>query len=271
MTVKVFEDMVAGQVGDSQGSGTSATRIFIVQGVEGNRHQIIFNSLNTGKVPKVGDPHPGIPNIFVESRNATPKDSDIVEVQINYKPRSISNSSPDEEAQTQISISGTVQTVKTNKHIKLQGNKEVEELMILKYKYPTGKAPDGVDNTKEAVHTAEKQEANIVVKMSKQESFDPINLANKYVSKLNSKTFLGTKPFTWMCTNISGQSNDSGETYQNTYEFQFAPDGWEIDAAFADEQSGKIPVDIESQALALQNFRLQRSLNFKLLKLEGFS
>jgi hypothetical protein len=271
MTVKVYEDMVAGSVDITRGQGVTATRVFKVENATGSPSQIIYHSVITGALPKIGDPHPGIPNIFLESLNGNPINSNIVQVTAKYSPPTFRN--PEEAAKVQISVSGTIQNVQTNKHIVRNGAIEEEELMTLEYTYPKGQAPDGVDKEKKSIPTVEKQVANIVIRMTRLEEENPINLANQYVSKLNLKKFLGTAQFTWMCTNISGQSNDGGESYQNTYEFQYAPDGWKIDAAFADEQTGKIPADIEegvNKNKALKNFRLQRSIDFKALKLEGF-
>ena len=86
---------------------------------------------------------------------------------------------------------------------------------------------------------------------------------------MNSKTFLGQKPKTWLCTSITSNSDDSGETYQVDYEFQLNVGTWDKDAAFTDAETGRIPADIESQPDALKRFQLQTKKDFEDLRLEN--
>lgn len=265
----IFEDLVEGSVNDSLTSGVTARRVFLLENVQGNPNAIMFNAIQNGSVPKKGDPHPSIPIIRVDSVDSMPApgSSNNVRLIINYKALKIGESPPNEESETQITLGGTIQNAQTNKQVIIRNGKEVEELIILKYTFPVGKSPDGVNNEKEVVPVIEKQVPNVVASLSRQETTNPLNKAVQFLGRLNSRRFLGTAPFTWMCTQLGGPSNDSGETYQVAYEFQFAPDGWNTDVLFTEPDTGRIPSDVESQRDAVQNVRVQKSADFNKLKL----
>lgn len=271
MTTRIIEDLLGARTNLSLDSGFTATRIFFADAVEGNPDAIQFQAIQNGKIPNTGTPHPTIPLILVDSIEAQSVGAKQVKLTVNYKALRNGNTLPDEESQTQITIGGSIQTVRTNKQIVREGGREVEKLIIVKYSYPVGLAPDGVDTPKEVVGTIDKQIPLIVASFSRRESEDPAQKANDFVGKLNSRRFIGGSPKLWMCTKIGGPSNDSGETYQVTYEFMRAEGGWNTDVAFTDAKTGLIPTDIEDQPLALINVRSQRTADFGDLKLGPFS
>lgn len=273
MTLKVSEDLVKGSTTQSLTDGWTATRVFFVSGIEGSPDAIGYEAIKSGAIPRVGTPHPTIPLIVVDTISSKPEGSAMAEVTINYKALSFSGTDPDEEAQTQISVSGSVQSVQTNKHIvKNKGKKDSEELIKVKYTYPDGEDPEGKNGFEhEVVATINKQIPNVVVTFSRTETRDPSVKAINNLGKLNSKTFLGEKAGHWMCTNLGGPSNDGGLTYQVAYEFTRAEGGWNTDVAFADERTGKIPKDIEKQKDALINVTTQEMVDFNNLRLGPLS
>lgn len=271
MTTRIIEDLLGGRTNLSLDAGFTATRIFFADQIVGNPDAIQFQAIQNGQIPNTGTPHPTIPLILVDSIDAQSVGAKQVKLTVNYKALKRGNTQPDEEAQTQITVGGSIQTVRTNKHIVLQGGREVEELIIVKYSYPIGLAPDGVDQPKEVVGTIDKQIPLIVATLSRRESTDPAQKAFDFVGKLNSRKFIGGKPKLWLCTKIGGPSNDSGATYQISYEFMRAEGGWNTDVAFTDAKTGLIPTDIEDQPEALINVRSQRTADFGDLKLGPFS
>lgn len=266
---RIIEDLIGATTTLSLSDGFTATRIFFADAVEGNFDAIQFQAIENGQIPNTGDPHPTIPLIIVDNINATsaPNSRRQVKLTVNYKAPRFGDSAPDEEAQTQITISATVQTVQTNKHI-VNG---VEKLIILQYSYPTGEAPDGVDSVKEVVATIDKQIPLIVATLSRRESEDPAQKGFDNVGRLNSRRFIGGGKGLWLCTKIGGPSSDGGQTFQVTYEFMRKKGGWNTDVAFTDERTGKIPADIEAQPLALLNVTTQETVDFSKLDLGPFS
>ena len=85
-----------------------------------------------------------------------------------------------------------------------------------------------------------------------------------------------------MCEGIDGVSNDSGVTYEVSYNFIYAVpgqdadgkriSGWLTTLSFSDKKTGEIPPDVETYKLngvrtAIQDLRSQSFANFNILKL----
>jgi len=276
MTLEVREDLVKGSTSLSLSEGWTSTRIFFVSGIVGNPDSIGYEAIRSGAIPRVGMPHPTIPLILVDSISSKPEGANMVELTISYKARSGGGTEPDEEAQTQMTVGGSVQNVQTNKHIvKNKGKKDSEEKIIVEYVYPDNLSPEGKPKgfVYKVVATINKQIPNLVVNFSRTESNNPLAKAVKHLGKLNSKPFLGDKAGFWMCTNLGGPSNDGGETYQVSYEFTRSEGGWNTDVAFADERTGKIPEDAgeKGNEKALINVITQEMIDFNNLRLGPLS
>ena len=271
---RIFEDLVEGGAAQlSISGGWTANRVFYAAEVESTADATAYQAVLNGAIPAPGTPHPTIPQILVDNIAATVSGSRQVTMVVNYKGVNGTNSNPDDEAQTQISINGSIQTVRTNERVIKKGNKEEKELIKLKYVYPDDKHPKGLPNgtVNEVVGTVEKQVPVIVATLSRRETKDPAQKAFDNVGKLNSKIFIGGEPGLWMCTKIGGTSSDSGQTYAVTYEFMRADEGWFATLFFADEKTGKIPADVEEQEDAQAKVISQFSADFNLLKLGPFS
>jgi hypothetical protein len=277
----IYEDLQANKVNLALDGGWTASREFIADGVVGNPDAIGYEAIRNGSVPKPGTPHPTIPNVIVQSVDAESIGANQVRLTISYGPFSSGggSTSPDEEAQTQISIGGSVQTVQTNEYFKRNARtgKETKELIELEYEYADGKGPGG-ENPIKTVATVDKQVPVIVARLSRTESEHPGQKARDFVGKLNKKTFIGGKPGTWLCTNIGGSSNNGGQSYQVDYEFMYAiPDaeesfsGWNKTVFFTDPKTGLIPEDIKDQKKAKLNVKVQESADFNKLKLGPFT
>lgn len=262
--MRVEPDLVKGNVSRTLSDGTKVTRVYMVSEIEGNRSDIIFNA--TGAVPQPGDVHPTIPRIRVESVTANPVDSNTVEVTVVYATLKIGDSQVNEDAETQITIGGSVQSVLTNQFFEGRNKK----LMVLKYTFPPDEDPEGTATEKEIVPTANREQAIITATLSRLEDEDPLNKAIEFVEHTNSRTFLGTRPRTWLCTSINGVSNDSGETFQVTYVFEFREETWDAVLAFTDKETGAIPSDVDTQADAQRPFQLQPTADFGQLDIEAF-
>lgn len=265
---KVFEDLSrGGGATRTLSDGTKVSRLFLVSEITGNRPDIIPNALTAGNIPRVGDRHPSIPSIICDTVTANPTDADKAEVTANYSTLKHGNTPVNEEAEVSITLSGSVQSVTTNEFF-LSNNKK--ELMKLEYRYPQDKNPEGVNKPVEIVPTANREQAIITAVMSRLEDEHPLQKAVGFVEHTNKRTFLGTGPRTWLCTSIGGVSNDSGETYQVTYTFEYRSETWDVVLAFADKETGAIPVDVDGQPSAKKPFKLQPTADFGRLRLEGF-
>jgi len=50
---------------------------------------------------------------------------------------------------------------------------------------------------------------------------DPQAVAMEYVGKVNSRNWNGGPAYTWLCTGINGETDDYGQTWTVTYDFQY--------------------------------------------------
>lgn len=271
--MNVFEDLARGGGATSAlGGGFKVQRLFVVDNIEGNPADIIPRGLTAGGIPKTGDIHPSVPRIRCNNVSATPIDANKVEVTASYETLSFGKTPVDEEAEIQISINGSVQSVLTNQFFK--GNKKVG--MTLEYTFPPNKDKKGLppNTPQKIVPTANREQAIISISLSRLESEHPLNKAIQFVDKTNSKSFLGTKERTWLCRAITGVSGDSGETYQVTYQFEFKAENWDVFIFWADKNTGEIPAEVAEKPSAFTEsakfFQLQRTADFGKLKLEKF-
>ena len=260
---KVHEDVKGGSINVTLQNGAKVMRKFIISEIEGNPSAIIFNGINAGGVPRPGDPHPDIPFQTVESIQSDVLGSNEIALSINY---SNIAQAVDEEAQVFISISGSVQSVLTNEFFTPVG----KQLMQLDYRYPLNRDPEGTNTVKKIIATANKQQAIIVVTLKRLESENPLTKAVRFVDRINTRRFLGTGPRTWLCSSITGDSNDGNETYQVSYVFEFRPQTWDVDLFFTNKETGEIPIDVKDQPLAFNNFQIQEAVDFGALNLELF-
>ncbi len=273
MTAIVKPDLLKGTASQTLTGGWIASRVFIVIDIEGNPDAIAYNAILNGSIPRQGELHPTIPGIIVHNiTTASLKASRQMEVTVHYKAQDGTTTPPGEDSPVTIKISASTQEVITNKRIVKKGNKEEEELIILKYTYPEGEDPNGKEGFEnEVVGTMSKQVPLITATLSRVEFEDTAQKAHDFVGKLNSKTFIGGEAGLWQCKDISCISSDSGETYNVDYVFQRAQGGWNTDLLYRDETTGRIPIDIEDQPDAIVNAVSQRSADFGLLKLGPFT
>jgi hypothetical protein len=83
------------------------------------------------------------------------------------------------------------------------------------------------------------------LRFTRRELSRPDARAQEYVGKVNSrKLFEDGDEKLWMCTRLDGTTDDNGESYNVTYEFQKAAnsaDGWRGFAYYTDPATGQLP------------------------------
>lgn len=72
----------------------------------------------------------------------------------------------------------------------------------------------------------------------------PQAFAHLFEGKVNDATWQSGAAGTWMCSSITGRSDNSGENFSNTYTFQYRKDGWDPEVVYIDPASGKPPDDV---------------------------
>ena len=98
------------------------------------------------------------------------------------------------------------------------------------------------------------------------EELDPAIPAAAYEGKVNSLAWRGQAPGTWLCTGITGFSDNSGSTgyFDNSYTFQNKPETWIATAKFR-LSDGLPPADIDSYPAATTEAELYDEADFNLL------
>lgn len=246
--------------------GDTAVRAFMVTEIRANGDAVLIEATRTSGIPRTGDAHPTLgDNVQVTDVTAQKiaSDNKKAKVFVTYKTLKLGQSSPNEAAQTQISVSASTQSVDTNKFFKTNGT---EDIILLKYKYPAGKAPDGVQEV-EQVGIVTKQVPLIVARFSRQETDLPLAKILKFQGKVNASNFGGGKKRTWLCTDISTNSEDNGQTFSISYEFTYNSDTWDPLVVFIDPDSDRPPTDVLSQSDAAKRFKIYETANFNALNL----
>lgn len=232
------DDIVLDSISDAfieqSTNGVSVRRVAIVSGISGSSATVLGNALLAPGIPRFGDSHP-IYNTTVQSVRAEPASNqspDTVKVIIDYGFPQPSGDDfgiiVDEVAPPTIEVISTVQSVTTNK--------DVDNKLITVSKTTTDAQGNPTTDTQGG--TVSFQAPMTTVRFRRKEPFSPGNKSVLYTGKINSGPIDGFAPHTWLCTNLSGISNDGGNTYNVTYEFQHNIDTWDAVIVWTDPKTG---------------------------------
>lgn len=217
--------------------GYELSRTAIVTGMTGSGHSRLYNAVNDVAMPNIGDSHPAVSSATLKEISTTYVDSETVKFKLTYRSQSFTWQKPFVANAIQVG-SSVVQT---------QTNKDRTGVdFSLTYTYPTGYQRSPHDTaTTEAKEITQGATATLLApqlrySVQKIEFSSPESTAANYVGKVNSSGWRGYAARTWLCTNISGYSDDGGATFNTTYEFQYNPDTWNVELVFI-KDDGKPP------------------------------
>lgn len=100
------------------------------------------------------------------------------------------------------------------------------------------------------------------------ENANPGPLSELYVGKVNSVEWSydpGSTARQWLCTGITGNSEDGGVTYRVTYSFEKNGDTWDQIVFYVDPVTGRAPGTLDSSNY--KSVQLYNTANFNLLGL----
>jgi hypothetical protein len=101
---------------------------------------------------------------------------------------------------------------------------------------------------------------------SRREGFSPAFKSRNFVGRTNSGTWGGDPPGSWLCTRIEGVSDDGGQTFNVTYEFQYNIDTWLATVVFIDPDTGRPPENL-IEGEGLKQVQVYPRVDFNLLNL----
>ena len=234
----------------------SLTTTAIVEDVAGTGDQVLANALVASGVPRMNQIHPYYSALSVASLAPKAVGGGVVEITIGYeRPEEGGSSSVPGEDTGSIQVGASLQSVQANK--------------------------DAFGDLVQVTHGGKTQPATFpmlvpraTIRKTRTRDESPLEDAKEYVGKVNTANGfnLGGNPVearTWLCTAITGHSDDGGETYEVTYEFAYNPDGWDVPWVFFRAPDGKTPsgvIDANGQVIdanaAVQNVQVYAEINF---------
>lgn len=253
-------DIVEGAVTETY-EGIEAVRIARVSGLEGPAYSRCYNALLASGIPSIGAVHDGIPLIQLVSRSAEIEDATICKVTLSYRKISGIANIPDDTVKPQITVTSSVVQTETNHDIN-------GVQMSVSHTF-TDDAGDGTTTTR-----TEEQGGSVSVyipqsifQLVRREPNDASRKAREFVGKVNGANFFGDDPRTWLCTNLSCQSDDGGRSYNVTYEFQRADATWDATVRFKDPATNQPPVGLV-EGTGIKNYIVYESADFSALNVE---
>jgi len=234
-------DIIDGHKGRITNVGLELDRHAIVSGVTGTAHEKIIRASQVSGMPQVGDPHPAKEGCILQVIDVTALDTDTVKMVLRYAQRPIDSSSeyPLPGSPPRIEGGASLSQVTTNRD-------HTGALVTVSYTYPD----DYKHDTKLRGETIEqpgemtKLSPESTITLLTTEVASPAAKANAYVGKINASTWEGGASRTWLCIAIRYRSDDGGQTYQVSYNFQRRPDTWDTEAEFIDPYTGRPPPDL---------------------------
>lgn len=222
--------------------GASATRRFIVSDIGGQPEVRALAALDAPDVPVINEPYPGGIALFVENKTVTALEPDIFEVVVNYAPFKEGPENQEGEQGAIISVGGSLTSQQTT--FDKDGNEifvgPIEGLPNPEF-FENGNldVPTQIDLPAQA-GVVNVQVPQYKVRFQRKENDSPELKAKNNVGKVNSVQFLGVPEKKVLCTSITGTSNDGGETYSVSYEFQVNLDdnGWTVGVVYIDRETG---------------------------------
>ena len=237
-------DGAAGQVTyDKRGQvAWEYTRIAVITGMllpPGLEEDIITPAIEEliALVGDVGAPHPTRVTALLRDFQADAVSQSAVKIRMTYRDSTF--------GPPRIEVGASLSQVESN--VDINGYP-----IVLRYKYPDdyktnpARVVDGVGVTLEQGGMYTKLTPEASVKYQQLELESPLVKATQYVGSVNDAIFLGLGPRRWLCTQITGTSDDGGYIWDVTYVFQARVDTWDQTLVFINPDDGKPPADIDS-------------------------
>jgi hypothetical protein len=259
----VVKDIVDGTSVGEGGRGRTATRVFHVTGVTGSPTTKAVVALRHREVAQLGEVHPEYPELYCTDRSVNFMDSENARVTAQYAIPSFERGDlppgstgdvavpPDDETGGAvdlgtISVSAAGSTFETDldifgKQMVCAHDIQVRGGLSTTDEFGKRIVPL-VTKRVEQVQRAQISRPSVVLRVSRMEKGSPDGKARLYVGTVNSKPIGFDPARSWLCTRIDGTSNDGGETYKVSYEFQYNRDLWIFIGIWIDPQTEK-PVE----------------------------
>lgn len=223
MPIEVKMDQLDGATTRHTANGWQVQRSAYVSGLSGDYHQRMAQAINANAIPRLRSVHPEISDLFVWSLDATPAGPSAAIVQITYGTHNVHH------------LTGLNQPALVEVGASLSQSVTYEDADGDPLVVTLGEGEDAPTQIAQVT----KLLPQTTVRYSRLENTSPGSKAKSYVGKVNASTFYASAAGTWMCTAITGRSNDGGGTYEVTYDFQYCAEGWQPHVSYTDPATGR--------------------------------
>lgn len=234
-------------------SGGSLTLAHILDGLPEDADALLWTAVNDPRIPRYGQPHPVVPGIRVTNITATQLDKNKARVAVTYSRPQPDQDTPyepdtgsaaDPEGRGTFSMSATITDEDTQRA--LDGTP-----LLVEY---TGTLVDEDGNDVEVASDPQVATVTVgrpmaVLTFTRREIASPINYAFLLVGAINSTQLGEFPPLTLLCTRIDSNTDDDGQSFNVSYEFQYNRSRWLALVSYIDKETGAPPADIVEATL----------------------
>ena len=242
-----------------------------VEGVPGSVDRILFNAMLASGIPRFGELHRilGIPVNRLNVRMAPDNTKDAfvdIEWGVDTADEDLFDQDPDDpNAPPRLEVTSTLVPARTELEFAPDGTL-TKPIVVTFRPPPTTENPDP-EEQKQSV-TVDYMAPVSVVRFYRRERDDPLLKARRFMGRVNSNDdVFGDPARRWLITRLGGPTNDRGETYNVTYEFQRSVEAtWDAVARFEDSQ-GRRHKDATVGNGIRTGVKVQPEIDFNLLEL----
>lgn len=210
-----------------------------VTGLTGSRDVLLFNAINAPGIPRLGSFHPTyagavVGNVDAEHMAGSPSKATVT-IEYGFFGEELFGDDP--SLQT-LEVSSTVQPAVTNFD-------HEDKPIILVWETPPAPGEPGPTQVHGPPQVAEveHQLPMPIVTLRKREEQGPGILtpgqkSSMYVGSINEENVFGDGPHYWMCIHLGGPTEDRGQTYNVTYQFQRHHRTWDPISIYRDPDTG---------------------------------
>jgi len=242
-------------------TGTELLRVFIVSELTGSAPVRMANALSAADIPQIGDHHAEIPSIRVTRRTVRPMGASTMEVIVTYSFALAEQLPPDVTQPAQLQITTSVRSEERTEDI-------FGEEIIVEHIFEEEDA-DGntVLTPKSAVVPVTVQIPQPTLRLTRREPESPFIKSLVFVGSVNNALWNSAEPRTMLCTHLDGITDDGGETYQVSYEFQYNAGTWDAIVYFTDPDTGR-PVEGLVEGVGIRRYEVYPEIDFGQLFLD---
>lgn len=222
-------------------AGWTAVKKWIFDGCDmSDPDSTLTTILQSSFLPSRGDAHPSGEDMQADEISGDAITSNQIAVTVTYKKLSALEMEPSDAQPALMTIGSSVQS-----HTTSEGKGQDIGPMVVKYVPVGGSIPffviSNISTGTQIVGPTsfvkgEIQIPNTVIHFARREKDPPTAKIKAYVGMINGSACqwgaFTADNRTLLCTRIEGTTNDGGKSYVVEYEFQYAPDSWNLNAFY---------------------------------------